>query len=1657
MTTDDTLTGLGEMLAQQYNVGGSKDVAINIAQTGTNLQYGSLGGLASSFDQTTAQRSYYEQGSRRPNFFAPKPDILNVLMQDPDITVLVKKRAFTSLADNYRPDLMDAQDKLFYKATKVLFQNKCKQISNYEKLAKIAQISSAIGGVDESLLGMIFSLTDNINSLPSAFGQADLQTPINNSLSQFTSIVNRVREVVAMSQDNLTTSWITNIPNSFRSTFGEGTGVIELTTCKSVKTTTSIHLNEGSFTLSLIDPYQLMRITGNDIDQALYDSTNILYQNQFVQLGVQSLNQLISDRKQELNISRNSRGASTISFIVEPYAYLGKQVQAVIESIGYQIQFNGNATSVSIDPSALEGSIALGNEGLSSSEVGLFTAIVESLYTQMTIASSSNNTSHQSNANLKYVRNKMRLHYNGKLIIQAMDVVNIYMRSQTRQDTTLTAGLQSSFSGVTWMQSAQAQVNNLAEYFNSENSSSVEKAYFVGSDFPNWIWNAMRNQFISVDKGCHVFAGIVNEATSNYSGGFNSIEVNGTDNAGYFDYGIVNLKPSVDVYNGALYDPLTPFDIKFDSTTGVQMNSVPPLLPENKGIFQSAFVKNRSGILAGLVPTEADYLNQDFQQVQSTNVNRVFYDPDGFVYRWKEGIGTLVLFGDDYVEQDVNQPSPAITSTPYAGQDVVNVLSLLITGQPYNYATFYKAATEFGGQARDQTTGQDAANSYFRGLETSLKSRNFLYGNFVPFKKLTIDEKSYAGMLSNQLSASNFNDQLNQLLQERADAANQIASLTGNQSGTAGNSSDVSIAVSLAQQTLTNLDARIAEQITNITTALNKINAPVSIYGNDISFAYSPSLSTLGSQTAANPIARRNLRRELAFLTRRLIYKVRANEDINLVIVDDAYDKDSDIQAFEKSFSNMSLFESDYVTIKDQIKTVAAILELEVFSNSQGHIEIRNPQYNRTPSSVFYNMLRLKNETGVQVFPQFLEDLYANQVDTLLTSIGTLEDEIRLFCLAAGYVDDASCVGFISSTGGTLQVPNTGNNSTIFSFLSNEASGKVSGQDLRYIMQTSNPDAVLDSVNNALNGDATGTSLANQSNLKNTFDVGRVAWLLQTNFPSTTTSNYKGQFEQLPTIALQASSQNRYQTILTRLQATTGEPFDITQLLGSATAIPPVPPISSSNLLLILNGISQKVAARQTAIKSAANALKNLQESITLDTQNNNTTNNILAPNLNNSKTIPQMFEHMIEDESYDDLGPGSGARYVINNVNIKSMSITERRPNYTSVYVTGNYGDQFLNTQVPQELTIFQNGNALTTAGAVDYDLWRQYGISLPTQVKAPFLSDPQTQLAPYAVSLLNKERKTILSGNLTIVGNEYQQPGEVIYIEHLDQLFYVESVSQDFTFGSGFTTSIKVCYGHSPGEYIPTPYDVIGKLLYKNKDITNYVHHKQGNSFNQEHIGTIVGNTNPQTIDPSEALGDITGGEYSTSNTDTLSKIFQQAPGALSSASGNYLPVLELRVFFNSEQSPFTNANSYAIALANAVYQYLIGGNGTTTNPNPTSQTQNNPKSLAQFVQTNQQRQILVKAIDSSSKIAGEFRYPSGKAFYYARDGLGKTGSGGSTNTISAIPSIQSQQNNQTTQSATTAAQSQQQQLIDQVIYTSIVDCWIVYTNTANPQGAT
>src|SRR5690606_27209223 len=122
------LTTLGKVVNEQFGMG---ERVGNIGQ---------LGDLSKKIDQS-AQRTYIEDGLINNT----RPRMREVLFQQPDITVVLKKRMFSSLIENNRLDLMEEKEKLLLRATKRLFHNKCKLISAYERLTKIEKVTEESG------------------------------------------------------------------------------------------------------------------------------------------------------------------------------------------------------------------------------------------------------------------------------------------------------------------------------------------------------------------------------------------------------------------------------------------------------------------------------------------------------------------------------------------------------------------------------------------------------------------------------------------------------------------------------------------------------------------------------------------------------------------------------------------------------------------------------------------------------------------------------------------------------------------------------------------------------------------------------------------------------------------------------------------------------------------------------------------------------------------------------------------------------------------------------------------------------------------------------------------------------------------------------------------------------------------------------------------------------------------------------------------------------------------------------------------------------------------------------------------------------------------------------------------------------------------------
>ena len=1477
--------------------------------------FGTLGSFASKIDNT-ALRSYIETGLIRN----VRPHNLEILMQEPDMTIVVKKRIFSSLIDNYRFDLMPPEDKLFIRAMKKLFQNKCQAIATYEKLSKIDKIVKNSGVLDEFMVPQIIS---GISALETAgIFIVDAKTK---------NVVETLQKVMNLSQPASTTNWNIANDSAFYSEMGEGTGTFDLTVVASMSSTVSKNFTDGNCSLTIEDPYNLMCITEEDIEKALADAASVFNSSNFFRQTTATLQKITTDFKSQLNTMRFARGAASVNFIINDDSLLYRRVRAIIDDIGEEIYFNYNpgvvgiGSKVDVDQSSIDT-----NQQLNSAELKLFSTIVKNIYEVLNLQNSTqsqlNDLNDAKHEQVNYAREKMTLNCMGKTIIQSMDVIHVFVSSKTQSDSRVIGFDKASLSGGSLLNQLNNTTNNLQNAFNNisgffggntQNSMlDAEKDAIVGSDFPTWLWVLLKNVFTRQAAGVQVFTGIVNTATSSYSasnGGY-TVSVSADDNANYMKMGQINLKPSTDVYNGPLYDPLTPFKLDFDASTGLQLGQFPELLDENKKLLESGLIKFKSGPFMGTIASQALYQAQNGEAVNgssSLNYRKVLNDPDGFMYRWKSGIGSLTSFNDPNPAQSfVNNVGQSLTANPFAGQDVMNVLSLLITGQPYNYNTFVVAGLASGNMSRDDILNQDGSVSYYRGLLANLSKNNLTWGNFIPFKHQIVNERALNFMVQGQFDVSTSNTKLNDLLQQRANFLDQLSLSAGGKqfannpqiyninfnfaATLPANSSAASAptdTASVAEANITAINQQISQLQTDLQNYLslpNVSNGALKFYGDDISF--DPNVSQDSSLTQDQSIrARREFRNKLNILTQRRLWKVKANEDTNLFIVDDQYDKNYDIQAFEKGLAGkLSLLDSEYLTVGSQIPSVASELGLEIFADSQGHIRARPPGYNKVPSSVFYKLIRDTISKKKRIFPKVLESLFVNQVDGTKDQIETDEDQIRYRCALLGFGDDPSAQKFLSA--GSLDFRGDGT----FVFVTGP-DGVLGGKDLRNISQQANPDIKEGLDYKPLQ--ALASNISGQLKQNVIFSVQNKITAIQTASIFTGNSNTLN------------AGQTRANEIAQRLQQkgiTVTNPITSTNANGS--------PLQTTTLS-VLDEISRFISERQDLLKTLSNALKNLSDGVAVNTDPQKA-RALIYPSINTKTSLPDILEHMIEDEDTDDLGPGSGGRYVIHENQIIEFRITETPPEYTSVQVNGLFGEGFASP--PNALNAKSGGNSLSTAWATDYDMWRMYGFKQAQSVPAVnALSDPNTQLAPLAVFLLNKARKNILQGTCTIVGNEYMQVGEVVYFESKNLLFYVEKVQQSLTFGSNFTTTLTLSYGHAPGEYIPTMLDIIGKALYSKKHNANLVRHVRHGYANGDAPITVLITDNNLTKTP---MDNLIGGTFGDQNRKNLINMVLAAGGLLTPNVGK-TPILELRVYYKSG-----SADSNLIDIASAIKDWVV-----------------------------------------------------------------------------------------------------------------------------------
>lgn len=1313
----------------------------------------------------------------------------NFFSQTPQISLLFKKRAFSSLQDLYNPIYMDPAEKWLLRATKRLIARKCRIMSDYERLTKIEKMVS-VGSSVSVILQSLLSSAEEFN------GEEKF-----NSVREFQNIVFDRQPVK-------TTTYFTDVDMPFIEELGIGSGVFELTVISSVNTDLNM-TDDGSFSLNIEDPYKILFITEEDIEAALRETSLSSIVTTIDNSAGNALN-TAQNLESMLSEQRRSRGKSEIT--IEVGVNYGSGIKAVVDSIGLQIN-EDNLIDVPEE------------EVLNETEEQLFISVLsslkiyqESFFKNLMLGVSMPTQTAEIRKQLEYARDKMRIFYLGKALIQPMDVVSIFIDGGTRRNGEGTSVEDPNFS---FGDAVNFATNSLGIKNSVIDDKLLRNEWVRAGEFPDFdTFKKLRTLSLSTEIGVSVFSGLVNSVTDSFNSenGSFSLAVSGTSNMGWLDLSRYNASPSLDQTTGIIYDPLTPFDIAVDKGTGLPTGKF-ELSDANRQLIESRNIYFDVGKSAGQKLTNTQDMKQDIRKI-GNNIVDLYQHAPGLVYKWKEGIMTIAynintnnsLSGNSGSLEELRRDVGFFASnTPFDNMDAANVLSTLITGTPYNVATFIQSALRSGSFSVDSTL--NSGKDYFHSMLDIQKSNVKVNGGFIPFKSITISPLDLARSIYYQRRISDKSIELSQLRTQQAELRDQISNISEN-------IDDLSMKKKLA----TKLN-ELSSKIDSLSTSLSEFSqSQQEIEKNLISVTGSDHI-TFDLESITDNEQYKLFGDKLAFSTLRRREDVIRNRDKNYFIVSDDYDKDYDIQAFVLMLKERApdMWKSSWQPVKDLCRQVANTLDFEFFCSTQGHLVFRPPQYNRIPKSLLEQMLTLHKVGGVKLFPEFLISLFQSKEQSLLLEIKIIEWEIRkqAALLGKNTIQDISI----------MIAGNTGNN---FEFLTDNESR------LSEIIKNSRPLDPSDQLElkRMIKRANASTQLKNSSGL---FNVSAQI-------------NLQKQIINNPSL-VSISDKGAYDEAVNNLATLTGIPkrddeFSKVKVgaLKNGRSTP------STDVSRVISEIDRLVIKRSQILRSLD---KIVDQNIEITAVNSDGS---VSPI--NSKTISSTLElsdtlsqKLIEDDETDYLGHMSGARFIIQDESIISCSFTERPPEFTVATVQGSMEIVGGKGEIA--------GMPMLTAYGVDFDLWRQYGFRTEKTFDKPYFSSAEYQCAPYAVMLLSRQRSNILSGNITIVGNEFYQLGDVVYIAHRQMLYYVTKISHSFGFDSSFQTTLELKYGHPVGQYIPTPLDMIGKMQTNKNNFQNSYRVRRDTRKTDSLLGTVVFDYNST---------DLFGGKHAKRNYEQL-----------------------------------------------------------------------------------------------------------------------------------------------------------------------------------------
>lgn len=1264
--------------------------------------------------------------------------------QRPKATIFVKKKQFGSLSNNYDIKFLDDDEKLYLRCVKALLKRKCDEIAFYESLVNISSIYETTGfltidtlfdGALEGALNIAGAFSNTV-SLDPALGAvflssteaAGLGTP---GVFQFLQQLYALKERNERSKASAYTRWVEDPKQPDYSGLGPGTGTIELNMVTSITVSSSIE-GQGSAGLQIEDPYQLMLINDTDIEIALRSATSAAGAFSSALRGSSEFRlSLAREADRKLTALRRERGQREISFEFEeeqPVASLG----IISAEDPTYWSWKRQLTSANDVADALR-------LGITREEIALINQVLLQLGEYYAATKLSYDITRDVNPGLAGVRDRLRRDFLGQHIIQPMDQVTVFANGNTQDITPLTG------------------INDLADVSRTSMSDEIDNNLIeqerlaIAPSIPFWLYQSIRKRSIFRDDGSCIFSGLVDSVSDDYSGqsGAFSVSVRCSDNTKYLELSLFTLSPSLNNTFGAVNDPLTPFDLDsaVDPGSGLIIADRLELSATNKQRAQ--FLRIPSGPNTG-----ASLLDRSLLQDKRNNVAIVTHTP-GLVYKWKQGIISTTL----------NEPGGGGATgglspfqQPFAKLDAANIASILITGQPYDYGTFLEGVSKVGGFSADSA---NLSRDFFNYIFDYVGRTNRYYGNFVPAKNQTLDRESVVTYFQLQNSLKGLSTQANKKISELLKLEKDLSRLRSQGINEPGG--------------IDAEKARISSQISDLNNQLTQLQA---------SLPPGVQISLEGNNTfiSVDDVNARERDSDIVYRLKRKPEDVRFNQDKNFFVVSSDYDTEFSIQSFAANLGRFSLYDAEYKTPKEIVRSAAEALQLEFFADHNGNLVLRPPRYNRTPLSLMLEVLRREPADSKGILPSFVKSLFESRGDALRGSL--LKNELNIaYELYSLGIEQTVVDGNSAAVAPLIKIIKINDNVTLFEL------------DNRAI------DFEIERVANAESGNARGgfvfgptsrlSTLNEIGELRNSFAAGVVT---NSKLVSVILTKKQLNGENFTSDSARAAAQAEADSRLAKLR-------DPDSRFAANAALSNI-----SGYLNIRRGILRSISD-VIGRSSSDTSLGQFERALNFFGTDLSSSALSLRQLFTGNLGLPPGLERFIENDLANLDGPRSGKRFIIEDGVIINSGFSHNPPSFTQQRVQGSVDFIVSPGSIGSVPSL--------TAVATDFDSWRQYGFRADQTKYRPDMTSAELQCAPYAALLLTTQRRRIHAGRITLMGNEHYQLGDNVYVNYRGMIYYVTGISHDINLNNGtFTTSLELEYGRAVGDIIPTPIDIAGAI---------------------------------------------------------------------------------------------------------------------------------------------------------------------------------------------------------------------------------------------------